>query len=111
MYFANARYLEDHIAKLVSESPEMTDLILMCTAVNHIDASALSSFIEINKRLRSAAINLHFSDMQSRVKERLYRSSLIDELTGTIFLSQHEAMEALEPEPDFDQFSDHMDMH
>ena len=111
LYFANARYLEDHIAKLVSESPEMTDLILMCTAVNHIDASALSSFIEINKRLRSAAINLHFSDMQSRVKERLYRSSLIDELTGTIFLSQHEAMEALEPEPDFDQFSDHMDMH
>jgi len=111
LYFANARYLEDHIATLVSESPEMTDLILMCTAVNHIDASALSSFFEINKRLRSAAINLHFSDMQSRVKERLYRSNLIEELTGEIFLSQHEAMEALEPEPDYSQFSDHIDMH
>jgi len=111
LYYANARYLEDKVARVVEESPEMTDLVLMCTAVNHIDASALSSLEEINKRLKSADISLHFSDMQSRVKERLHRSNFLDRLSGQIFLSQHEAMEALEPEPDWNQLSDHVDIH
>ena len=111
LYYANARYLEDRVARLVAESPAMTDLVLMCTAVNRIDASALSSLEEINKRLRSAKIRLHFSDMQSRVKERLFRSNFLNHLTGQIFLSQHEAMEELEPEPDWAQYSDHIDIH
>ncbi len=111
LYYANARYLEDKVARLVAESPQMTDLILMCTAVNRIDASALSSLQEINKRLMSADIRLHFSDMQSRVKERLFRSDFLSKLSGQIFLSQHEAMETLEPEPDWSQLSDHIDIH
>jgi len=111
LYYANARYLEDKVARVVAESPEMTDLVMMCTAVNRIDASALSSLEEINKRLKSAEIKLHFSDMQSRVKERLFRSSFLDRLTGQIFLSQHEAMEELGPEPDWNQLSDHVDIH
>ena len=111
LYYANARYLEDKVARVVQQSPDMTDLILMCTAVNRIDASALSSLEEINKRLKSTNIRLHFSDMQSRVKERLFRSTFLDQLTGQIFLSQHEAMEELEPEPDWNQLSDHVDIH
>ena len=111
LYYANARFLEDKVAQLVSNSPDMTDLVLMCTAVNRIDASALSSLEEINKRLKRTNIDLHFSDMQSRVKERLYRSDLIEHLSGEIYLSQHEAMEALEPEPDWNQLSDHIDIH
>ena len=111
LYYANARYLEDKVARVVADSPEMTDLVLMCTAVNHIDASALSSLEEINKRLKSADIDLHFSDMQSRVKERLFRSNFLNQLSGQIFLSQHEAMEELEPDPDWTQFSDHIDIH
>lgn len=111
LYYANARYLEDKVARIVAASPDMTDLILMCTAVNQIDASALSSLQEINKRLKSANIKLHFSDMQSRVKERLFRSDFLDEITGQIFLSQFEAMEMLEPEPDWEKLSDHLDIH
>ena len=111
LYYANARYLEDKVARLMVDSPEMTDLILMCSGVNRIDASALSSLHEINKRLKRSEARLHFSDMQSRVKERFYRSDLLENLTGEIFLSQHEAMSALEPEPDWSQLSDHLDMH
>lgn len=111
LYYANARFLEDRVAQIASESPEMTDLVLMCTAVNRIDASALSSLEEINRRLKRTDIKLHFSDMQSRVKERLYRSDFMEGLSGQIYLSQHEAMEDLEPEPDWNQLSDHVDMH
>ena len=111
LYYANARYLEDRVAQVVENSPDLKDLILMCTAVNRIDASALSSLEEINKRLRSAEIRLNFSDMQSRVKERLFRSNFLEKLSGQIFLSQHEAMVALGPEPDWNDLSDHIDIH
>ncbi len=111
LYYANARYLEDKIARIVAESPHMTDLILMCPAVNHIDASALSSLTEINKRLKSAGVDLHISELHSHVHERLHRSNFLEQLTGHVFLSQHEAMETLEPEPDWGQFSDHVDIH
>ena len=111
LYYANARYLEDKVARLLIEHPEMTDLILMCPAVNKIDASALSSLHEINKRLISSDVKLHISELHSHVRERLHRSTFIDELSGQIFLSQHEAIEALRPEPDWSQFSDHIDIH
>lgn len=111
LYYANARSLEERVSDLISESPDMRDLVLMCTAVSRIDASALSSLFEVNKRLKRIGVKLHFSDMQSRVKERLFRSNFLDHLTGQIFLSQHDAMEALRPEPDWSQLSDHVDIH
>lgn len=111
LYYANARYLEDKIARVVQENPKMRDLILMCPAVNRIDASALASLETINERLRSADVNLHFSELHTYIKERLQRSQFQEKLTGRIFLSQKEAMEALEPEPDWSEFSDHIDIH
>ena len=111
LYYANARYLEDKVARLLADSPQMTDLILMCPAVNRIDASALASLEAIAARLKSADVRLHFSELHSNVKERLHRSTFIENLSGNIYLSQHEAMEDLEPEPDWTQFSDHVDIH
>ena len=111
LYYANARYLEDKVARVVLEFPDMTDLILMCPAVNKIDASALSSLHEINKRLLTSNIKLHISELHSHVRERLHRSTFIERLSGQIFLSQHEAMEALQSEPDWSTLDDHVDMH
>jgi SulP family sulfate permease len=111
LYYANARYLEDRVAKIVSDHPQMTDLILMCTGVSRIDASALSSLTEINKRLKSVDAKLHLSAMQSVVRERFYRSDFLEKLSGNVYLSQHDAMIDLQPEPDWSQFSDHIDIH
>ena len=111
LYYANARYLEDEVAKVVSEAPSLTDLVLMCPAVNRIDASALESLFEINRRLQSANVRLHLSELHSHVRDRLYRSNFLDKLTGQVFMSQHLAMEALAPEPDWDAISDHIDIH
>lgn len=111
LYYANARFLEDRVAKVVSEYPEMTDLVIMCTGVSYIDASALSSLHEINRRLKGLGARLHLSAMQSIVRERLYHSNFLEKLSGKVYLSQHEAMVDLQPEPDWSQFSDHIDIH
>jgi SulP family sulfate permease len=92
LYFANTRYLEDRIAELVTERPEMKHVVLMCSAVNAIDASALESLEEINNRLNDAGIALHLSEVKGPVMDRLKRSHFLDDLTGKVFLSQYEAI-------------------
>lgn len=95
LYFANTRYLEDRVAELVSERPALKHVILLCSAVNEIDASALESLEEINHRLSDAGITLHLSEVKGPVMDRLKRSSFLNDLTGRVFLSQYEAVGTL----------------
>ena len=91
LYFPNARFLEDQLAAFAADKPELTDVVLMFPAVNEVDLSALDSLVAINARLREAGIRLHLSEVKGPVMDRLKRSQFLDELTGRIFLSQHEA--------------------
>lgn len=91
LYFPNARYLEDQLAAYAADKPNLTDVVLMFSAVNEVDLSALDSLEAINARLHDAGIRLHFSEVKGPVLDRLKRSHLFDDLTGEIFLSQHEA--------------------
>jgi len=95
LYFANARFLEDSIYRLVAESDKVTDLVLMCSAINDIDISALESLENINHRLASSEVKFHLSEVKGPVMDKLKRSSLLDQLTGQVFLSQYEAFTAL----------------
>ena len=97
LYFANARYLEDRIYDLVARRPQLAHVVLMCPAVNLIDASALESLEAINARLRDAGVTFHLSEVKGPVMDRLRRSDFLAELTGEVFLSQYRAMEALDP--------------
>lgn len=93
--FVNARWLEEKVLELVAERPELKHLVLMCSAVNAIDASALESLEAINHRLADAGVRLHLSEVKGPVMDRLKRSSLLDELTGEVFLSQFQAYRTL----------------
>jgi sulfate permease, SulP family len=95
LYFANSRYLEDRIAALVADRPNLRHVILMCSAVNAIDASALESLEEINHRLHDSGITLHLSEVKGPVMDGLNRSPFLDDLTGRVFLSQYEAYREL----------------
>ncbi|MAP14027.1 sulfate permease [uncultured Sulfitobacter sp.] len=95
LYFPNARFLEDQLARYAADKPELTDVVLMFPAVNEIDLSALESLEAINTRLRDADIRLHLSEVKGPVMDRLKRSHFLDDLTGEVFLSQHEAVCAL----------------
>nr|WP_176024883.1 sulfate permease [Brucella pseudintermedia] len=95
LYFANSRYLEDRIADLVAQRPDVRHVVLMCSAVNAIDASALESLEEINHRLRDADVTFHLTEVKGPVMDRLERADFLDHLTGRVFLSQFEAISAI----------------
>lgn len=97
LFFANSRYLEDRIYALVAERPEVDHVILMCSAINAIDASALESLEEINHRLFDAGVTFHLSEVKGPVMDRLNRSDFPDQLTGRVFLSQYDALRTLDP--------------
>ena len=67
----------------------------MCSAINEIDFSALESLEAINTRLRDMGIKLHLSEVKGPVMDRLKKQHFISDLTGSVFLSQHEAYVAL----------------
>ncbi|MFG6594971.1 SulP family inorganic anion transporter [Sulfitobacter sp. 1A13368] len=99
LYFPNARFLEDQLAQYAADKPDLTDVVLMFPAVNEIDLSALESLEAINTRLKDADIRLHLSEVKGPVMDRLKRSHFLEELTGEVFLSQHEAACALAKHP------------
>jgi len=92
LYFANARYLEDTIYELALGNDAVKHVVLMCSAVNIIDLSALESLEAINERLKAAGVKLHLSEVKGPVMDRLKRSHLLDHLTGQVFLSQMDAV-------------------
>ncbi len=93
--YLNARWLEEFVLETVADHPEAKHLVLMSSAVNSIDASALESLEAINHRLCDAGIKLHLSEVKGPVMDRLKRSSLLEELSGEVFLSQDEAFSDL----------------
>lgn len=98
LYFANARALEDAVNEQVALRPRLEHVVLQCTAVNDIDASALESLEALLHRLRAAGIALHLSEVKGPVMDRLRRTAFLRELTGRVFLTQYDAMLELAPE-------------
>jgi SulP family sulfate permease len=98
LYFPNARFLEDTIYDRIAGDKQIEHVVLQCTAVNVIDASALESLEAINERLHAAGVTLHLSEVKGPVMDGLRRTHFLDDLTGRVFLTQVDAMQALAPE-------------
>ncbi len=97
LYFANARHLEDQIYDCVMQRPQIRHVVLLCSAVNQIDASALDSLESLNQRLGDAGVTLHLSEVKGPVMDRLRRSPFPKHLHGRIFLTHFDALRALDP--------------
>jgi SulP family sulfate permease len=98
LYFANARALEDRINDLVAERPTLKHVVLQCSAINDIDASALESLEAIDHRLRDAGLRLHLSEVKGPVMDRLQATEFVARLSGKIYLSHYQAIAQLSPE-------------
>ena len=95
LYFANARFLEDHLFERVVRRTELRDVILMCSAINAIDMSALESLEVINERLCDMGVSFHLSEIKGPVMDQLVDTDFLKHLTGEIFFSQKIAVDRL----------------
>ncbi len=97
LFFANARYLEEQLTSLAAENRTMEHLVLICSAINSIDASALESLESINQQLWDMGVTFHLSEVKGPVMDRLKRSHFLEHLKGRIYLSHYQALQELDP--------------
>jgi SulP family sulfate permease len=97
LYFANSKALEDQINQSMASMPNLQNVVLLCSAINDIDASALESLELIEARLLSAGIALHLSEVKGPVMDRLKHTHFLQHLSGQVFLTHYQAIQALSP--------------
>ncbi|MFN6978883.1 MAG: SulP family inorganic anion transporter, partial [Gemmobacter sp.] len=98
LYFPNARFLEDTVLAQVAARPELRHVVLMFSAVNAVDSSALETLEGLNTGLKAAGVTLHLSEVKGPVMDRLKRAHFLADLTGSVFLTQYDAMRKLAPD-------------
>ena len=98
MFFANARGIEDRVNAEVASRPELKHVLLQCSAVNDIDASAMESLEAIAQRLNDAGIALHLSEIKGPVMDKLHRTDFLQHLSGQVYLTNYQAIQALTPD-------------
>lgn len=98
LYFANTKYLEDYLIQAVADHPTAKALVLICSAINHIDGSALETLEALVGDLRAAGVTVYLSEVKGPVMDRLEKAGFIETLggQGRVFLSTHQAITALE---------------
>lgn len=96
LYFANTKYLEDTILSTVAEQPAVKHLVLIGTAINFIDASALDTLEALWQELRDAGVTLHLAAIKGPVMDRLQKTGFLDRVGPQhVHLSTHDAMKAI----------------
>lgn len=97
LYFANARFLEGMILDRIAGDAQLTDVVLMCSAINSIDYSALETLEALQRELQARGIRLHLSEVKGPVMDRLQTTDFLQHLSGQVFKSQYDAFRALTP--------------
>ncbi len=93
IYFANAQVLEDKIESLVAESTGTRAVLLIMSAVNQLDSTALGMLDELEKNLQAKGISLQFAEIKGPVLDRLHTTDLGKRMHDRIFLSTHQAFQ------------------
>lgn len=95
LYFANSEVLQDTIENLVAAQPRTRHVLLVCSAINQIDATALGVLTDLESSLARRGIALLLSEVKGPVLDRLQKTSLGQNLQGRVFLSTHQAFESV----------------
>ena len=93
LYFANTKFLEDTIWQLVHGSEAVEAVVLIGTAVNHIDASALETLETLSHDLHDASVTLYFAAIKGPVMDKLRDIGFVQQIgADRFFMTTHDAM-------------------
>ena len=95
LYFANAQYLDRYVRNRLAESEEVDYLILVCDAMNWVDASALQILEELVYDLKKVGVTVYFTEMNLKVWGRVSKIGFMERVGGDRFFHRtHEAVAA-----------------
>lgn len=77
LFFGNAAALQGFVMDKLGARPEVSDVILICGAVNAIDASALQMLEDLAEALQHGGVSIHLAELKGPVMDRLEGSRLL----------------------------------
>jgi len=95
LFFGNVEAVNARIEDELAARPATRDLVLVLSAVNEVDTSALFALIGLNAMLKGRGVALHLAEVKGPVMDRLKHSEFLPTLNGRVFLSTAMAWDAL----------------
>ena len=95
LFFGNMEAVSARIDEEVAARPLLRHLVLVLSAVNAVDTSALFGLAEINRQLRARGVTLHLAEVKGPVMDRLKAVDLLQALSGKVYLSTANAWDDL----------------
>ena len=95
LFFGNLSAVEARLDAELRKGAAIEDVVLILSAVNRVDTTAMEVLTDINRDLAARGIRLHLAEVKGPVQDRLQRSPLWSTLSGQVHLSVNSAFEAL----------------
>ena len=95
IYFANAGQIEEKLLRRVAGRHGTKHLLLVCNAVNSIDATGFSMLLRVDQQLQRSGVQLHFSDIKGPLLAQLEKTELPAVVSGEIFFTTDQAFKTL----------------
>lgn len=95
LFFGNSESVHQRIVQATQNYPAAHDIILIMSAVNHIDLTAQEMLSALNKELLLQNKRLNLSFIKGPVMDIIEHTALITELSGQVFLSTMDAVDTL----------------
>ncbi len=99
LFFGNLQAIEARMNAELQKIAGVRDLVLVMSAVNRVDMTALDALTEMQDDLRRRGIRLHLAEVKGPVQDRMAATTLWQQLQGRIHRSTNDAFEALQPDP------------
>lgn len=80
LFFANASYLDEQVAKFRTEQPDLRYILLDARGINDMDASGEEALDMLCKRVRSAKLGFAMCGVKGQVLNVMERTGLMDEI-------------------------------
>ena len=95
LFFGNLGAIETRLTQELKKNMDVSEVVLIMSAVNLVDTTAMEVLTELNRDLLNRGIRLHLAEIKGPVQDRLRHSQLWHALSGKVFLSANEAFKAL----------------
>ena len=95
LFFGNLAAVETRLFTELDRAPTTRDIVLIMSAVNRVDTTAMEALHDLDRELSGRGIRLHFAEIKGPVQDRLRNAPLWRDLSGQVFLSVYQAYEYL----------------
>lgn len=95
LFFGNSESVHRSVIQATRQYPEAHEVILIMSAVNHIDLTGQEMLISLNQELLNQKKHLSFSFIKGPVMDIIEHTPVITGLSGKVYLSTMDAVNAL----------------